>query len=114
MFGLESIFELLASDNIDALDEPIYYGDEIRLRHYSTKRVLCVSEFQDSLESDSLLCHMVMNKESSVRSIFKVLPKYKTRSEGENVLIEDHIMLYSEAYGGVFGIKLQQIRRRFY
>uniref|UniRef100_A0A914XA54 Uncharacterized protein n=1 Tax=Plectus sambesii TaxID=2011161 RepID=A0A914XA54_9BILA len=74
--------------------KPVYYGQIIQLRHAFTGKFIHVNTSQTSwCESSNLLVEL-LHKNSS-RAQFKVLPRYKVKSEGDVVQIGDSIVLES-------------------
>ncbi len=71
----------------------VTYGEEVQFMHFISKsflngKILCSQVDQGAYKFQ-------LSKEYGVGMIFKILPKYKLRQEGENVQFEDQILLYN-------------------
>lgn len=67
--------------------KPVAYGYEIQLMHYSSGGFLCgkivVSEFDKSAYK------FVLSDQFGYGMIFKIMPKFKLRQEGEKIQFKD-------------------------
>eukprot|EP01064_Diplonema_japonicum_P011696 TRINITY_DN19132_c0_g1_i1.p1 TRINITY_DN19132_c0_g1~~TRINITY_DN19132_c0_g1_i1.p1 ORF type:complete len:2902 (+),score=722.22 TRINITY_DN19132_c0_g1_i1:105-8810(+) len=77
--------------------DPLYFGQIITLKHDYTDTVLCVDRQRQSNLSVGSSKVLLEKKNPLNRSNqFKILPKYKVRSEGDKVRASDHIKLLPE------------------
>ena len=77
----------------------VRYGDTVELCHAYTQRWMCVlAKVQSHTEKSSLRLTLLNSKDVEDSSNdhvfrFKILPKFKVRTEGENVRINDEVIL---------------------
>ncbi|XP_019851941.1 PREDICTED: inositol 1,4,5-trisphosphate receptor type 3-like [Amphimedon queenslandica] len=78
----------------------VLYGDSVQLQHVSSKKFVSVHSEASKTESNNLLISL-----SSVNAegcVFKVLPRYKVRSEGDEVRFRDQLKIESMKTQGQF------------
>lgn len=69
---------------------PILYGQTIQLRHNYTKKYLSVS--LKSAKTDSNSMRVMISRNITKHSNFRIMPAYKIRTEGEAVRQGDKIV----------------------
>jgi inositol 1,4,5-triphosphate receptor type 1 len=82
------------ADQNRSLGQPVLYGHQIQLQHMYTKKYLAANSLQTSpLESTNIRTAMI--SENSPSCIFKILPRYRIRSIGDEVRISDQVIFES-------------------
>jgi len=76
----------------------VTYGQVIQLKHKKSGKFITVTVKEVSeLERDSL--RVVLEPEGNEGSWFVIAPRFKIRSEGEQVHVRDQVVLVSKKYG---------------
>ena len=79
-------------------DQPVNYGEEIQFLHIGSKqflngKIVCSEADQNAYEFE-------LSSQYQAGMVFKILPKFKLRQEGENVQFRDQIWLYNIKLNG--------------
>uniref|UniRef100_A0A1X7VAJ0 Uncharacterized protein n=1 Tax=Amphimedon queenslandica TaxID=400682 RepID=A0A1X7VAJ0_AMPQE len=69
----------------------VLYGDSIQLQHVASKKFVKVCSEASKTESNNLL--VSLSEENFEECIFKILPRYKVRSEGDEVRYNDQLKI---------------------
>ena len=77
----------------DWYGKEVNYAEDIQLMHYDSEaflngKLLCSQVFQGAYK-------LHLSNEYGAGMIFKIMPKYKLRQEGENVQFHDQCLLYN-------------------
>ncbi|XP_019861438.1 PREDICTED: uncharacterized protein LOC100634093 isoform X2 [Amphimedon queenslandica] len=78
----------------------VVYGDLIQLQHVASKMFVRVCSEASKTESNNLL--VSLSAENFEECIFKILPRYKVRSEGDEVRFNDQLKIESVKNLGQF------------
>ncbi|XP_019849951.1 PREDICTED: inositol 1,4,5-trisphosphate receptor-like [Amphimedon queenslandica] len=70
---------------------PVLYGDSIQLQHVASKKFVKVCSEASKTQSNNLL--VSLSEENFEECIFKILPRYKVRSEGDEVRYNDQLKI---------------------
>jgi len=79
-----------------AIGKTVSFGDTIQLRHYKSGRYLTVSQAAAKLSNACIRVKLLDG--GTEGSWFKVMPRFKMRSEGESVYIGDQLILASRKF----------------
>jgi inositol 1,4,5-triphosphate receptor type 3 len=77
----------------DAAGTIVHFGAEIQLMHYNSKSFL--GALPSSSKTRKIGFNCVLSNWFSSSMIFKTIPKFKSRLEGDKIQIRDHILLYN-------------------
>jgi inositol 1,4,5-triphosphate receptor type 1 len=66
-------------------DTKVFYGDSIQLQHVGSKKFIQVCSEASQTESNNLL--LALSADDSKGCTFRLLPRYKVRSEGDEVTL---------------------------
>lgn len=85
--------EQLLNDNIvnDSLDQVITYGSEVQLMHYNSKSF--IKGRNDCSQTENIGYNCELSNWYSSGMVFKILPKFKSRQDGDVIQLRDHIIL---------------------
>lgn len=76
-------------------NEPFVFGSSAQLRHVATDRLVCVSRIRGEHGKPSFAVELTDNAEDP-GTMFRVMPRYKIRQEGEKILEGDHVVFLNE------------------
>jgi len=79
-----------------AIGKTVSFGDTIQLRHYKSGKYLTVSQAAAKLSNACIRVKLL--EDGTEGSWFKVMPRFKMRSEGESVYIGDQLILASRKF----------------
>jgi hypothetical protein len=78
--------------------ESLLYGETLCLRHRATGRYLAVSKVSSEESSDKFISQLIPERSSAAK--LQIHPRYKTRSEGEQVFFDDKVTIMHKSGGG--------------
>jgi hypothetical protein len=78
----------------------LIYGENVRLRHKTSGRYLAISKVSSSESFDKFVCQLIPDANSA--SNLTLEPRYKTRTEGENVFYDDKVLIVHKSGGGQY------------
>ncbi|KAI8924374.1 hypothetical protein BC831DRAFT_465922 [Entophlyctis helioformis] len=76
------------------MGKPVVYGMVLQLRNIYSSKVLCVNS-KETCSHESISMRVGADANVRKESLFRILPRYRIRAEGENVRIRDVVVLQS-------------------
>ena len=92
------IFEVELGSEYSKKGENCLYGEAVRLKHLTSGKFLSISNVSSSESSDRFVCQLVPNRTSATSML--IIPRYKMRSEGEQVYYNDKVTVMNKGGGG--------------
>jgi hypothetical protein len=93
----------------DSEGKSVQYGDEIQLMHYDSKSFL--NALSQVSETETIGYDCVLSKFFSSSMIFKILPKYRSRSQGDYIQLRDHVYFENVKHKAYLDFSPQMVTR---
>lgn len=92
------IFEVELGSEYAKKGENCLYGEAVRLKHLTSGKYLAISNNSSSESLDRFVCQLVPNRTNATSML--IIPRYKMRSEGEQVYYNDKVTIMHKGGGG--------------
>ena len=79
--------------------KPLMFGDNVQLKHLYTNEFISFSPSQTSLLEYNTM-RVTLQPKSDHTCFFRLMPKFKVRAEGDNVMPGDQVVFISDAANG--------------